>query len=136
MRLLFASSGAFWQDESYEHLVRDSQSFDRIRHYIAWNPVKARLAGTPQELRVERDAAGRAVGGASFRLAGHPGVIDKQDAVGNTGTAVFAGQSHIPSLSGNDFGCSGAGLNDGQQAIRATRAEATGHLIPAVICFS
>jgi len=46
---LLGRSGAFWQDESYDHLVRDSQSFDRIRHYIEWNPVKAGLAGAPEE---------------------------------------------------------------------------------------
>ena len=46
---LVGRSGAFWQDESYDHLVRDSQSFERIRHYIEGNPVKAGLAGTPEE---------------------------------------------------------------------------------------
>ena len=46
---LLVRSGAFWQDESYDHLVRDSESFDRIRRYIEWNPVKAGLAGTPEE---------------------------------------------------------------------------------------
>src|SRR5713226_10209965 len=46
---LVGRSGAFWQDESYDHLVRDSQSFERIRHYIEWNPVKAGLAGSPEE---------------------------------------------------------------------------------------
>src|SRR6266852_5104312 len=46
---LLGRSGAFWQDESRDHLVRDSESFERIRHYFEWNPVKAGLAGTPEE---------------------------------------------------------------------------------------
>ncbi len=46
---LLGRSGAFWQDESYDHLVRNGQSFERIRHYIEWNPVKAGLALTPEE---------------------------------------------------------------------------------------
>jgi REP element-mobilizing transposase RayT len=33
----------FWQDESYDHWVRDAKEFDRIARYIEWNPVKAGL---------------------------------------------------------------------------------------------
>jgi putative transposase len=33
----------FWQDESYDHWVRDAQEFERIKRYIEWNPVKAGL---------------------------------------------------------------------------------------------
>ena len=39
-RSLGTTGKAFWQDESYDHLVRDGE-FDRIREYIEWNPVKA-----------------------------------------------------------------------------------------------
>jgi putative transposase len=35
---------AFWQEESYDHLVRSGASFDRIRAYIEENPVTAGLA--------------------------------------------------------------------------------------------
>jgi hypothetical protein len=28
---------------NYDHLVRDSKSLDRIRHYIEWRPVKGCL---------------------------------------------------------------------------------------------
>ena len=38
----------FWQDESYDPLVRDGE-FDRIREYIEWNPVKAGLVGKPED---------------------------------------------------------------------------------------
>jgi putative DNA methylase len=34
---------AFWQDESYDHLVRSETEFERIRSYIEENPVKAGL---------------------------------------------------------------------------------------------
>jgi REP element-mobilizing transposase RayT len=33
----------FWQDESYDHWVRDAREFDRIAAYIEWNPVRAGL---------------------------------------------------------------------------------------------
>lgn len=36
-------SGAFWQHESYDHVVRNAQEFTRILAYIVNNPVKARL---------------------------------------------------------------------------------------------
>jgi len=34
----------FWQDESFDHWVRNEAEFDRIRSYIERNPVKAGLA--------------------------------------------------------------------------------------------
>jgi hypothetical protein len=36
-------NGRFWQDESFDHLVRNEASFERFRGYIARNPVLARL---------------------------------------------------------------------------------------------
>jgi REP element-mobilizing transposase RayT len=45
--LLVGAHGPFWQDESYDHLVRSDTEFDRIRAYIQQNPVKAGLAPTP-----------------------------------------------------------------------------------------
>jgi hypothetical protein len=41
--LLGRRGQAFWQDESYDHLVRSGTRFDRIRSYIEENPVKAGL---------------------------------------------------------------------------------------------
>ncbi len=35
--------GAFWQHESYDHVVRDEGEFDRVLAYIINNPVKAGL---------------------------------------------------------------------------------------------
>jgi len=54
----------FWQDESYDHLVRDGEEFRRIRRYIEYNPVVAGLAVRPEEYlwssvgRPEEAAAG------------------------------------------------------------------------------
>ena len=36
-------AGAFWQTESYDHLVRSPQSFERIQQYIVDNPGHAGL---------------------------------------------------------------------------------------------
>jgi len=36
-------SGRFWQDESFDHLVRSEASFEKFRMYIQENPVKAGL---------------------------------------------------------------------------------------------
>jgi hypothetical protein len=36
-------TGAFWQDESYDHCVRDEDELLRIIDYVEQNPVKAGL---------------------------------------------------------------------------------------------
>jgi REP element-mobilizing transposase RayT len=43
--------GAFWQDESYDHLVTSQTEFRRIQRYIELNPVKAGLVGAAEEFR-------------------------------------------------------------------------------------
>lgn len=45
--LLLGTHGPFWQEESYDHLVRSGTEFDRIRAYTEQNPVKAGLVATP-----------------------------------------------------------------------------------------
>ena len=46
----FAGQGqSFWQDESYDRLVRDGAEFQRIERYIEWNPVKAGLVARPED---------------------------------------------------------------------------------------
>jgi len=37
------AKGVFWQQESYDHWVRDVDELERIIHYIEYNPVKAGL---------------------------------------------------------------------------------------------
>jgi len=46
---LLGRSGAFWQDENYDHWVRDGEEYDRIVYYIDHNPVKAGLCRHPAE---------------------------------------------------------------------------------------
>ena len=37
-------TGTFWQNESYDHVVRDDGELERLFWYVLLNPVKARLA--------------------------------------------------------------------------------------------
>jgi len=48
-KLLGQSGQPFWQDESYDHLVRDANEFHRIENYILQNPVRAGLARSAEE---------------------------------------------------------------------------------------
>jgi REP element-mobilizing transposase RayT len=48
-RILGLTGQPFWQDESYDRLVRNETEFQRIADYIETNPVKAGLATTPEE---------------------------------------------------------------------------------------
>jgi REP element-mobilizing transposase RayT len=41
--------GTFWQEESYDHVVRDDAEFERIVNYVLNNPVKAGLVKQQQE---------------------------------------------------------------------------------------
>lgn len=43
---LLGRSGAFWQQESYDDIVRDSDQWQRIITYVLNNPVKAGLVDT------------------------------------------------------------------------------------------
>ena len=53
--LLFQRSGQpFWQDESYDRLVRDGDEYRRIQRYIEGNPVTALLACRAGGLRGRR----------------------------------------------------------------------------------
>ena len=48
--LLLARTGQrFWQEESYDHLVRNGDEFRRIKRYIESNPVNACLVASPEE---------------------------------------------------------------------------------------
>ncbi len=38
------SSGRFWQQDGFDHLVRSPEQFEHFRRYIADNPSKARLS--------------------------------------------------------------------------------------------
>jgi putative transposase len=40
---ILGRSGPFWQQESYDHVVRDGKELERILYYVINNPVKACL---------------------------------------------------------------------------------------------
>ena len=49
---MLASTGKpFWQEESYDHVVRDQREFEKIRRYIEENPVRAGLIRHASEYR-------------------------------------------------------------------------------------
>ncbi|HXC32142.1 MAG TPA: transposase [Verrucomicrobiae bacterium] len=48
-RVLGRTGHHFWQDESYDHWIRDSAQFDRVRLYIERNPVAAGLVEQPED---------------------------------------------------------------------------------------
>jgi putative transposase len=48
-RFLGVIGQPFWQDESYDRLVRDEMEFERVANYIEMNPVNAGVAPSPEE---------------------------------------------------------------------------------------
>jgi type I restriction enzyme R subunit len=67
-------AGRFWQEESYDHCVRDDGELERIIHYVENNPVKAGLVESAVLWEFssahDRAALGLAVGQALVRGAG------------------------------------------------------------------
>jgi REP element-mobilizing transposase RayT len=49
--LLGRAGKRFWQDESYDHLVRNVGEFERVRRYIEGNPVKVGVVSNAREFR-------------------------------------------------------------------------------------
>jgi REP element-mobilizing transposase RayT len=45
--ILGRTGESFWQDESFDHRVRDDVELDRIVRYVEHNPVSAGLAANP-----------------------------------------------------------------------------------------
>lgn len=46
---LLRRKGPFWQDESYDHLVRSAEEFRKIVAYIEHNPVAAGLVNVAED---------------------------------------------------------------------------------------
>jgi REP element-mobilizing transposase RayT len=46
--ILGRTGKAFWQDESFDHRVRDEAELDRLVRYVEYNPVNAGLAAHPR----------------------------------------------------------------------------------------
>jgi REP element-mobilizing transposase RayT len=47
--MLALTGRPFWQEESYDHWVRDEREMERIAAYIENNPVRAGLAARPED---------------------------------------------------------------------------------------
>lgn len=47
-RILGLTGHPFWQDESFDRLVRNEDEFRRIARYIEMNPMRAGLVETPE----------------------------------------------------------------------------------------
>jgi len=48
-RILSVVGKPFWQDESYDRLVRDAAESQPIQRYIEYNPVRAGLVTLPED---------------------------------------------------------------------------------------
>ena len=48
-KILHRTGKFFWQDESFDHWIRNSAEFERDRTYIEGNPVKAGLVSHPED---------------------------------------------------------------------------------------
>jgi putative transposase len=73
---MLASTGSpFWQEESYDHLVRDGREFEKIRDYIERNPVRAGLVTDASEYRWS--SAGVATGGSPADQGVRPTIVQE-----------------------------------------------------------
>lgn len=68
--MLALTGSSFWQAESYDHLVRGGQEFEKIRNYIERNPVRAGLVREASEYRWS-SAGGATRGSAPPSSSGH-----------------------------------------------------------------
>jgi REP-associated tyrosine transposase len=48
-KVLLRSGEPFWQDESFDHWIRDEADFTKTLHYIEHNPVTARMVAAPED---------------------------------------------------------------------------------------
>ena len=44
---VIGSKGKFWQEDFYEHCIRNEKDFEEKLNYIHWNPVRANLVKEP-----------------------------------------------------------------------------------------
>jgi putative transposase len=63
----------FWQDESFDHWIRNLVEFEKVRHYIESNPVTAKLAARSEDWRwssaSSHFASGTPIPGCAFGSA-------------------------------------------------------------------
>lgn len=69
---LLNREGRFWQEESYDHCVRNEDELERIIYYVENNPVKAGLAASAAlwqfSSACDRAASGILIGQPLLRL--------------------------------------------------------------------
>lgn len=53
--LLGRTGKPFWQQESFDHIVRSQAQYDHLAQYIARNPLKARLKQNEYQLKPEKE---------------------------------------------------------------------------------
>ncbi len=56
---ILGRSGRFWQDESYDRLIRNNTEFQRVLRYIENNPVAAGMCTSPEEFPWSSATPGR-----------------------------------------------------------------------------
>ncbi|HXP85062.1 MAG TPA: transposase [Bryobacteraceae bacterium] len=67
-RILGLTGQPFWQDESYDRVVRDERELQRITRYIEMNPVKAGLASGPGKFPWSSAGADLTIGRRFYNL--------------------------------------------------------------------
>jgi len=72
--MLTLTGSSFWQEESYDHLLRNTHEFKKIRSYIEENPVRAGLVSGPSDYRWS--SAGWATGGPPADQGVRPTTVD------------------------------------------------------------
>jgi REP element-mobilizing transposase RayT len=48
---MLGTSGQVWQNESFDHIVRDEKEFDQKMNYMLYNPVKAGIVEEPEKYK-------------------------------------------------------------------------------------
>jgi REP element-mobilizing transposase RayT len=73
--MLALTGNTFWQEESYDHLVRNDREFEKIRRYIEENPVRAGLVTEAREYRWS--SAAEPTGGSAADQGVRPTLLSK-----------------------------------------------------------
>ena len=71
--ILGLTGSSFWQEESYDHLVRSEIEFKKVKNYIENNPVRADLVKEAGEYRWS--SAGRATRGSPADQGVRPTIL-------------------------------------------------------------
>jgi len=81
--ILGRTGEAFWQDESFDHRVRDEEEQERIARYVEHNPVSAGLSASPGDWQwSSAGLAGESACPTSGRTAGDDGAGGDQRLTG------------------------------------------------------